>query len=186
MKTNKKPFVKKRRSPIPQALIIASAVALFVYYKTSNLTYGYCSFILVISAQIIFAVARKFSSRARLLSASEATIYNMDGVEFENCCIEHFRKLGYQASPTATSGDYGADIVLKKGGIKTVVQCKRYKGKVGVAAVQEVIGAKGYYKADNAMVVTNSYFTPNAVELAKANNVELWDRNKLVKAFKIQ
>ncbi|MBU5292785.1 restriction endonuclease [Anaerosalibacter bizertensis] len=30
------------------------------------------------------------------------------------------------------------------------------------------------------MVVTNNYFTPNAIELAKANNVELWDRKTLI------
>lgn len=125
------------------------------------------------------------SRRHRLLAASESAIYHMNGVEFENCCIEHFKKLGYSAQPTPTSGDYGADIILKKGGRKTVVQCKRYKGKVGVSAVQEVIGAKGYYKADSAMVVTNSYFTPNAVNLAKANDVELWDRSQLVKSFKL-
>lgn len=124
--------------------------------------------------------------KQRLLAATESIIYNMDGVEFEDCCIEHFRRLGYSASPTAVSGDYGADIILKKHGRKTVVQCKRYKGKVGVAAVQEVLGAKGYYKADYAMVVTNSFFTPNAVRLAKANGVELWDRDKFIRTFNIK
>ena len=36
------------------------------------------------------------------------------------------------------------------------------------------------------MVVTNSYFTDNAIELAKANDVELWDRDSIMKNFTIQ
>ena len=30
------------------------------------------------------------------------------------------------------------------------------------------------------MVITNSYFTNNAKKLAQANNIELWDKKKLI------
>ena len=43
-----------------------------------------------------------------------------------------------------------------------------------------------YYKSDRAMVITNSFFTPNAINLAKKCNVELWDRNTLKKQFNIK
>ena len=33
------------------------------------------------------------------------------------------------------------------------------------------------------MVVTNSYYTKAAKELAKSNNVELWDRDSINKLF---
>jgi restriction system protein len=33
------------------------------------------------------------------------------------------------------------------------------------------------------MVVTNSFFTQQAIELARRNQVEMWDRNKLVEAL---
>ena len=67
----------------------------------------------------------------------------------------------------------------KKRGKKIVVQAKRYDKNVGIAAVQEVIGAVAYYDADGAMVVTNQYFTKNAYNLAKQNNVILWTRKEL-------
>ena len=73
-----------------------------------------------------------------------------------------------------------ADLILKKDGEKIVVQAKRYSNKVGIEAVQQIIGAKEYYKATKGMVVTNSFFTPNAVKLASSSNIELWDRNKLL------
>lgn len=54
---------------------------------------------------------------------------------------------------------------------------------MGVKAIQEAVAAKGYYDCQEAMVVTNSVYTKQAMELARANGVKLWDRNDLVKAL---
>lgn len=81
---------------------------------------------------------------------------------------------------TSASGDYGADLVLKKDGKKVVAQAKRYSKDVGIMAVQEVIGAKSYYSANEAWVVTNSYFTKAARELAQTGSVRLVDRDELI------
>jgi restriction system protein len=110
----------------------------------------------------------------------------MSGEEFENYLSEHFRKIGYRVKLTPKSNDYGADLVLRKGGEKIVVQAKRYQSKVSNKAIQEIVGALGYYNAQKAMVVTNSYFTKNACDLARANGVELWDRNVLINTFSIR
>lgn len=75
------------------------------------------------------------------------------------------------------SGDFGGDITARCfpfGSI--VVQCKNYKGKVGVQAVQEVCAARMYYRTSRAAVATNSTFTKNARELARRCGVELWER----------
>lgn len=63
------------------------------------------------------------------------------------------------------------------------IQAKRFKRKVGIKAIQEAVAAKGYYDCSQAMVVTNSFYTLQAVKLAKANDVQLWDRNDLIKAI---
>lgn len=88
--------------------------------------------------------------------------------------------MGYKARTTSKTNDYGADIVLNKNGSTIVVQAKRWDSKVGIEAVQQIIGAKGYYKANTCKVVTNNYFTANAKNLAVSSNVELWDRTKLL------
>ncbi len=64
-----------------------------------------------------------------------------------------------------------------------MVQAKRYNDNVGNRAIQEVLGAKGYYDCNGAMVVTNSHFSPAAVQLAKGkgNKVILWNREKLAR-----
>src|SRR5271154_5641175 len=41
-------------------------------------------------------------------------------------------------------------------------------------------GARPYYRAQKALVITNRTFTPQACRLAKAADVELWDRSVLV------
>lgn len=65
--------------------------------------------------------------------------------------------------------------------LKYAIQCKRYNGPIGVSAVQEVIASKSLHDCHVACVLTNSSFTPAAVELAKKNLVILWDRKKLQK-----
>ena len=104
----------------------------------------------------------------------------MTGEEFEEflaCC---FRNLGYAVEMTPKTGDFGADLILCKAGKKTVVQAKRYQGKVGNSAVQEVVSAVKYYGAQDAIVITNSMFTSNAHKLAQANGVQLWGREQLI------
>jgi restriction endonuclease Mrr len=107
-------------------------------------------------------------------------IDNLSGNEFEEYLVNLFENLGYNVEHTPASNDYGADLVVSKGSERTVIQAKRYSNTVGISSVQEVIGAKNYYQATKCLVVTNNYFTPNAIELAKCNDVELWDRDILI------
>ena len=106
-------------------------------------------------------------------------IDKMSGEEFEKLLGDYFKDRGYKVTLTPRSNDYGADLVLSKNRIRTIIQAKRYKNKVNNRAVQEIVSAKSVYNADKCMVVTNSYYTKNAIKLAKANDVILWDRDKL-------
>lgn len=105
---------------------------------------------------------------------------SMSGVEFEKFLSGLFSEYGYLVAETGYSQDYGADLILYKDSLKIVVQAKRSKKPVGVKAVQEVLGAMNYYQADKAIVITNNDFSKNAHNLAKASQVELWDRRKLL------
>ncbi|WP_139355939.1 restriction endonuclease [Clostridium felsineum] len=118
---------------------------------------------------------------SKYLNSSINIVDKMTGEEFEEFLKAHFEKLGYKVELTPKTGDYGADLVLNRNGSKTVVQAKRWMNKVGIEAVQQVIGARAYYKVDKCLVVTNNYFTPNAINLAESNkDVELWDRKELI------
>ena len=92
-----------------------------------------------------------------------------------------FRKMKFKVDETPVSGDYGADIILKKWGLTIAVQCKLYYNhSVGNKAIYEVHAGKGYYNADVAMVITNYHYSKPAQELAKKLNVILLDRSDVV------
>ena len=106
----------------------------------------------------------------------------MDGREFELFTGTLLRGNGFEnVNVTQASYDFGVDVIAEKDDIKYAIQCKRYNGPIGVSAVQEVIASKSLHDCHVACVLTNSSFTPAAIELAKKNLVILWDRNKLQK-----
>lgn len=120
-----------------------------------------------------------------LLSSTIDDIDIMEGYEFENYLKTLFFYAGFGAELTQKSKDYGADIILTdENHEKIVVQAKRYNKTVGVKSVQEVIGAKSHYKANEGMVVTNSTFSFEAETLAKENNIRLVDRKELIEMAK--
>lgn len=105
----------------------------------------------------------------------------LDGFQFEYYLKLLFKKMGYAVEQTPLSRDQGADLIINKHGEKTVIQAKRYHGKVGNTAIQEVVASIAYYNADKCLVLTNSEFTASAIELASSNNVKLVDRFELEK-----
>ncbi len=102
-----------------------------------------------------------------------------EGIAYERYCAARLREAGWNARATPASGDQGADIVAEHGGVRLVVQCKRYGKPVGNAAVQEIAAALPYWSADMAAVVSNAGFTPAARRLAAATGVELLHHDEL-------
>ncbi|BCJ95485.1 hypothetical protein acsn021_30540 [Anaerocolumna cellulosilytica] len=135
--------------------------------------YGIISTILI---KIIFLIR----VRNMYLNCDIDAVDEMTGIEFEQFLYFKFRKQGYKVNTTPVSSDYGADLVVRKRRETIVIQAKRYQRDVGIAAVQEVIGSIAYYNASKGMVITNSFFTPNAINLAIANDVILWNRKELI------
>ena len=177
-------------------LFIIALVIIFVLdyyinddYVSSVIMQGLILFttilIIVCFLAIVFKFVKKHFKNKKYMRSDLRKIDKMTGREFEEYLVVQFKKLGYKVILTAESGDYGADLVIERNGKRTIIQAKRYDGNVGNSAVQEVVAALGYYDADDGIVVSNSYFTANAKILANANGVELWDRDKIIKVFKI-
>ncbi|MGO4695596.1 restriction endonuclease [Paenibacillus sp. 2TAB26] len=122
--------------------------------------------------------------RIRLRNTSRIDeIDQMTGIQFEQRLARYFKNCGYSVKDTAVSGDHGADLVLQKGNVRIAVQAKRYgrKTSVGNAAVQEAIAGKIMYDCTECYVITTSYFTKAAIELANKAKVRLINRDELVR-----
>ena len=76
----------------------------------------------------------------------------------------------------------GADLILRgHKGNKIAVQAKKtIKRTVGPKPIGEVLRGIKNYNCDKGIVVTNQFFSDNAKKEAKACDVELWDRDKLL------
>ena len=133
----------------------------------------------VAMALIIRSLLKRRWEKRWLQGVEMAAIDAMDGYQFEKTCAELFRSYGYDVEVTKKARDQGADLIVSDDEDRTVVQTKRQQTPVGNWAVQEVVAAKALYKANRAIVITNSSYTPQAVSLAHANDVELLDRGDL-------
>lgn len=181
---------RRKRKNSTVDIISVYGVLLFFYFfasgsaKTSILK----PIILLTIILLIIAgtdILKKKWKKEKYLNSSLYVIDNMKGEEFEEFLKAHFEKLGYKVKLTPASNDYGADLILEKNDEKIAVQAKRYRDKVGNAAIQEVAGAIRYYNCTSGLVVTNSFFTKNAINLAEKCQIELWDRNTIKENFKI-
>jgi restriction system protein len=131
----------------------------------------------------LVAVAAGLWKQWRITRSGLRQMDRMTGLEFERYLEWLFRRLGYKVQRTRYQGDYGADLVASKDGVKTAIQAKRSKRRIGIKAVQQAFASTGLYDCQRSMVVTNAFFTQQAIDLAKADRVELWDRNRLMGAM---
>ena len=123
-----------------------------------------------------------FEKIGQSINADLKDIQSMNGLDFERFLESQFSRMSFQVERTKGSGDYGADLIIAtKSGTKAAVQAKRFKQKVNLKAVQEVVASLPHYGVDFGIVITTSGFFPSAIELAKTNGVELWDEDKLIR-----
>lgn len=130
-------------------------------------------------------IVKKYSKKETYENEDRIKMYNnhydyMTGEDFETFIAQILGKIGFcNIQLTKGSGDQGVDILAEKDNIKYAFQCKRYDKTLGNKAVQEVFAGKTFYNCDIGVVVTNSYFTQSAKDLANRSGIILWDRNEL-------
>lgn len=136
-----------------------------------------------IAIAFVLDILRKIPNRT--CRAKKTGIFELDtlsGREFEIWLAGFFKRMGFNVKLLKGYKDSGADLILiDKHGQKWVVQAKKRAGSnVGVSAIGEVLRGQKCYECDVALVVTNSDFTKQAWEEAKACDVVLWNQQKLI------
>lgn len=114
-------------------------------------------------------------------SADRAALNDMSWQQFEALVGEVFRRKGYAVRETGGGGaDGGVDLVLKKEGETSLVQCKQWRGtKVGVGIVRELYGVMAAKGATGGFVVSSGEFTNDAQDFVRGRNIELVDSKAL-------
>lgn len=152
-------------------ILIVALLALFAQY-------WYISIPLAVIGFVIYAIGKKKLRQSRY---HDINFDLMGGHEFEKFCADLLKDNGYtKVAVTQGSGDHGIDVLAERDGKKYAIQCKCYGSKVGNKAVQEAYSGKDIYNSDVGVVMTNSYFTPQAKQDAKKLKILLWDRNQIL------
>ena len=115
---------------------------------------------------------RLVAERARLRKIRDYW-ESLRDTEFEDELAAVYRSLGFQVGGTPKTGDQGVDLILKKDGKTTVVQCKGQQARAGSPVVLSLIGARENKGADSAILACTAGFTQGARDVAKRNEVKL-------------
>ena len=140
----------------------------------------------IIIISLLILIKRKeladFYIKRKLYNFDIDKVDMLDGYDFEQFSAMLLKRRGFtNISVTKQSGDFGADIIAYKDGYRYAVQCKCHSNRLGQAPVREVVASLAHYNADKSIVITNNYYTSSAIILANDNQVELWDRNDIIR-----
>ncbi|EMT54285.1 restriction endonuclease [Brevibacillus borstelensis AK1] len=111
-------------------------------------------------------------------------LLEMDPFDFEHLVCNLFSKIGLESKLTRSSRDGGVDVIAFDPrpvfGGKYVIQAKRYRNTVEVAAVRDLYGTMMNENAAKGILVTTSTFGPEARGFAKDKPIELIDGANLL------
>lgn len=115
--------------------------------------------------------------RKRLLDTQTGldSIRAMSWRQFEVLVGEAFRRQGYSVQETGLGGaDGGIDLVLRKAGAITLVQCKQWRNRqVNVNVVREMYGLLTHHGAAAVKIVAVGSYTNDARRFAQGKPIEL-------------
>lgn len=133
-------------------------------------------------AAVVSFVGR--ARRRRLLDSQTGldSLREMDWRQFEQLAGEAFRRQGYRIEETGLGGaDGGIDLVLRRDGQTTLVQCKQWKNRqVGVNVVREMYGLLVHHGAAAVKIVALGDYTGDARRFAQGKPIELIHGGELV------
>ena len=104
---------------------------------------------------------------------------SLGGREFERELGKLFTARGYGVWYTGGSGDHGGDLILRKDGETTVVQCKAWKNPATPQVARELGGSMMYYKADNGILACTGGFSGGVFEYARSQPITLIDASAI-------
>lgn len=136
--------------------------------------------IIIIAVLVLLFVIFRIVSRRSGWMRSRKLEKIADGVAFEHYVAWLLEEQGFDGvQVTKGSGDFGADVLARRDGVRYAIQCKLYSQPVGVKAVQEICAGRDYYHCHVGIVATNNHFTSGAEVLADKTRTVLWSGDRL-------
>lgn len=103
------------------------------------------------------------------------------GRELEDAVADLFSDNGYEVELTPYSHDEGVDIILRRDGKTTIVQCKAFGKSCGPNVARDLFGTMHAFGASDAILVCPRGFTQATQEFARGKPIKLFDVDALSK-----
>lgn len=105
---------------------------------------------------------------------------SMNNQDFKNYINNHLTKLGYVSTINETIPNKSADILAEKDNIKYAIHCINQMKPISYQSVHKINSAKIVFDCDIAIIITNNYFTKQAISQAQKLHVLLINRDSLI------
>lgn len=105
---------------------------------------------------------------------------NMNNEDFKNYINNLLTKLGYISTINKSINNKSADILAEKDNIKYAIHCINQIKPINYQIIHKINSAKIVFDCDLAIVITNNFFTKQAISQAKKLRVILIDRDSLI------
>lgn len=126
---------------------------------------------------------RRHPRKTTVKTPTVAQLYALDPYEFERYVASVFEQKGYRVKLRGGSGDAGVDLIVEDGafGKRAIVQCKRYRNKIGPDTVRELYGTLLHERAAHAFLVTTAEISDASRDWARHKSLTLIDGETLVR-----
>lgn len=133
-------------------------------------------------AALLSFISRRQRSHLLETQTGLESLRAMNWKQFELLVGEAFRRLGYSIEETGLGGaDGGIDLILRKDGKTTLVQCKQWRSqRVDVKVVREMFGLLAHHGANAVKIVSIGDYTSDAEGFAQGKPIELVTGETLV------
>ncbi|MGP1908644.1 restriction endonuclease [Metabacillus sp. JX24] len=169
-----------RKRVLNWILLVLFSVPAAAWAVTKSFDAGFITFFLLLAVFMSFGL---FVIKRDLTRQNQSEIWKTDKMtdgELEEFVKELLVKQGYHAD---TSGEHeGISFLLRTPSGKTVaVKVKSHKKSVGVRLVQKAFKEALSLKTDECWIISNNhFFTVQAEEFARENNIRLYGRPQLI------
>jgi len=131
-------------------------------------------------------VKSKERNSKRIVVCAECQIDKVSPRNFEMLVGNAFARKGYDVVHKGGTGDGGIDLICTKGEEFIVVQCKHYKGTVGISAIRDFYGTVLHSKATKGYFVTTGFFPSSSHQWVMGKPIELVAKNQLANLLVVQ
>ena len=130
-----------------------------------------------------FEVALLLEEKRKKYTASTLEeIRALSPADFEELVADTYRAQGNEVQVVGGTGDHGIDLVVTtRSGGTYLVQCKRYRGKIGEPIVRDFYGALRASDAKGGAIITSGTITDAARLWAEGKPIHLYDGEQFLK-----